>query len=198
MILDIFSRDVPGPLVATRERAALASRRIAESVRTHAVPSGQLTVHADRGSLMRSRPVALLLADLGIERSHGRPHTSHDHPDSEAQGKTLTYRLEFPARFGSLEDARALCRSFFTWYHEAHRHAGIGLLTPGRRSTAAGRPRWRPPAPEVQAGAYAAHPERFVRRPPRPPELLSAIEINPPAKEVPPLYEDGPDVHRRR
>jgi putative transposase len=106
-------------------------------------------------------------------------------PYSEAQFKTLKYRPEFPARFGSLEDARAFCRSFFTWYNEVHRHAGIGLLTPA--AVHFGRaPEVQAARAEVLAGAYAAHPERFVRRPPTPPELPSAVWINPPPeKEVP-------------
>ena len=185
VLLDVFSRYVPGWLVATRESAALAERLIAESVAKQAVAAGQLTIHADRGSSMTSRPVALLLADLGIAKSHGRPHTSNDNPYSEAQFKTLKYRPTFPERFGSLEDARAFCRSFFGWYNEDHRHAGIGLLSPAMVHF--GR------APEVRAAraltladAYAAHPERFVRRPPAPPELPGAVWINPPAKEVSP------------
>jgi len=185
VLLDVFSRYVTGWLVATRESAALAERLIADSVAKQGVPAGQLTMHADRGSSMTSRPVALLLADLGIAKSHGRPHTSNDNPYSEAQFKTLKYHPRFPPRFGSLEDARAFCRAFFRWYNEEHRHAGIGLLSPAMVHF--GR------APEVQAAravtlarAFAAHPERFVRRPPRPPELPTAVWINPPAKEVPP------------
>ena len=185
VLLDVFSRYVPGWLVATRESAALAERLIAESVGKQDVLPGQLTIHADRGSSMTSRPVALLLADLGIAKSHGRPHVSNDNPYSEAQFKTLKYRPAFPHRFGSLEDARAFCRSFFRWYNEEHHHAGIGLMSPAMVHF--GR------APEVQAAraavladAYAVHPERFVRRPPTPPGLPSAVWINPPAKEVPP------------
>jgi len=186
VILDVFSRYVAGWMVATRESAALAERLIADSVAKQGIAPGQLTVHADRGSSMRSKPVALLLADLGIARSHSRPHTSNDNPYSEAQFKTLKYRPGFPARFGSLQDARAFCQRFFRWYNEEHRHAGIALLTPA--IVHAGR------APEVQAAraitlaaAHAAHPERFVRRPPTPPELPSAVWINPPIeKEVPP------------
>jgi putative transposase len=185
VLLDVFSRYVTGWLVATRESAALAERLIADSVAKQGVPAGQLTVHADRGSSMTSRPVALLLADLGITKSHGRPHTSNDNPYSEAQFKTLKYHPRFPSRFGSLEDARAFCRAFFRWYNEEHRHSGIGLLSPAMVHF--GR------APEVQAAravtlarAFAAHPERFVRRPPRPPELPTAVWINPPAQEVPP------------
>jgi putative transposase len=186
VLLDVFSRYVPGWMVATRESAVLAERLIADSVEKQGITAGTLTVHADRGSSMRSKPVALLLADLGIERSHSRPHTSNDNPYSEAQFKTLKYRPDFPARFGSLEDARSFCRRFFTWYNEDHRHVGIGLLTPA--VVHAGR------GPDVRAAraatldaAYAAHPERFVRRPPRPPELPTAVWINKPIeKEAPP------------
>lgn len=185
VLLDVFSRYVPGWMVATRESAALAERLIADSVGKQGIVPGRLTVHADRGSSMRSKPVALLLADLGIAKSHSRPHTSNDNPYSEAQFKTLKYRPGFPARFGSLEDARAFCREFFAWYNTEHRHSGIGLLTPAIVHAGQG--------PEVRAAraitldaAYAAHPERFVRRPPRPPELPTAAWINKPAeKEVP-------------
>jgi len=186
VILDVFSRYVPGWLVATRESAALAERLIADTVAKQGIAPGELTIHADRGSSMASRPVALLLADLGIVKSHSRPHVSNDNPYSEAHFKTLKYRPGFPARFGSIEDARAFCRRFFGWYNEEHRHSGIGLMTPA--TVHAGR------APDVQtaraavlAEAYANHPERFVRRAPTPPELPGAVWINPPpAKEVQP------------
>jgi len=185
VILDVFSRYVPGWMVATRESAALAERLIADSVGKQGIEPGALTIHADRGSSMASKPVALLLADLGVAKSHSRPHVSNDNPYSEAHFKTLKYRPGFPARFGSIEDARAFCRTFFTWYNTEHRHSGIGLLTPA--TVHAGR------AEEVRAAravtlaqAYAAHPERFVRRPPTPPELPTAVWINPPSKkEVP-------------
>jgi len=185
VILDVFSRYVPGWLVATGESALLAERLIAETAVKQEIEPGSLTIHADRGSSMASRPVALLLADLGIAKSHSRPHVSNDNPYSEAQFKTLKSRPGFPARFGSLEDARAFCRQFFGWYNEEHRHAGIGLLTPA--TVHAGRaPEVRAARAVVLAGAYAAHPERFVRRPPTPPGLPSAVWINPPAKEVKP------------
>jgi putative transposase len=135
---------------------------------------------------MRSKPVALLLADLGVERTHSRPHVSNDNPFSESQFRTLKYRPTFPARFGSLEDARAFCSEFFPWYNGEHRHSGIGLLTPA--TVHAGL------AGEVTearcltlARAHEAHPERFVRHPPRPPRVPTAVWINPPArKEEPP------------
>ena len=186
VILDVFSRYVPGWMVATRESAVLAERLISETAEKEGILPGELTLHADRGTSMRSKPVALLLADLGIEQSHSRPHVSNDNPYSEAAFKTLKYRPTFPDRFGSLEDARAFCVGFFLWYNTVHRHSGIGLLTPA--DVHAGR------APEITAAravtldaAYAAHPERFVHRPPTPPEVPTAVWINPPAKkEMPP------------
>lgn len=185
VILDVFSRYVPGWMVAGRESAALAERFIAETAEKEGITAGQLTLHADRGTSMRSKDVALLLADLGIERSHSRPHVSNDNPYSESQFRTLKYRPTFPDRFGSLEDARAFCAEFFPWYNTVHRHSGIGLLTPA--DVHYGR------APEITAAravtldaAYAAHPERFVRRPPTPPVVPSAVWINPPMKEEPP------------
>lgn len=179
VLLDVFSRYVPGWMIATAESATLAERLIADSVEKQGITAGRLTIHADRGSSMRSKPVALLLADLGIAKSHGRPHTSNDNPYSEAQFKTLKYRPGFPARFGSLEDARSFCRRFFAWHNEEHRHSGIGLMTPATVHFGL--------APEIRAAraitladAYAAHPERFVRRPPAPPELPTAVWINKP------------------
>ena len=182
VILDVFSRYVPGWMVATRESAALAERLIADTVEKQAIARDQLTIHADRGSSMASRPVALLLADLGIVKSHSRPHTSNDNPYSEAQFKTLKYRPGFPDRFGSIQDARSFCQEFFPWYNTEHRHSGIALYTPAdvhyRRTPALDEAR-----AGVLAGAYAAHPERFVRRPPTPPELPTAVWINPPSKK---------------
>ena len=131
---------------------------------------------------MTSKPVALLLADLGVTRSHSRPQVSNDNPFSEAQFKTLKYRPEFPERFGSIEDARVFCQRFFSWYNGEHHHSGIGLMTPaavhdGRAAT------MRDARQQVLMTAYAAHPERFVRQPPQPPLLPHAVWINPPKKQ---------------
>jgi putative transposase len=185
VLLDVFSRYVPGWLVATRESAALAERLIADTIAKEGISQGQLTVHADRGTSMRSKSVALLLADLGVEKTHSRPHVSNDNPYSEAQFRTLKYRPDFPARFGSLEDARAFLGPFFDWYNHEHHHSGIGLLTPAvvhaglaERVTAERQ--------QTLERAYAAHPERFVRHAPRPPALPTAVWINPPKpKEEP-------------
>lgn len=182
VLLDVFSRYVPGWLLATRESGTLADRLIAETVEKEGVTEG-LTIHADRGPSMTSKPVALLLADLGIVKSHSRPHVSNDNPFSESQFKTLKYRPDFPERFGSLEDARAFCRTFFSWYNAEHRHVGIGLLTPEMVHHGRGE-QVRAARQVVLDGAYAAHPERFVRKRPEPPPLPTAVWINPP-KEPP-------------
>lgn len=179
VILDIFSRAVVGWMVADRESAILASELIDESCRKQGIERGQLTLHADRGSSMKSKEVALLLADLGVTKTHSRPHVSDDNPFSESQFRTLKYRPDFPERFGSLEDARAFCRSFFHWYNTEHRHSGIGLMTPDsvHSGRAAGLLAERQ---ATLAAAFQAHPERFVRKPPVPPALPSAVWINPP------------------
>jgi len=179
VILDIFSRYVVGWMVATRESAKLAERLIEETCEKQGIEPGQLTIHADRGSSMRSKPIALLLADLGIAKTHSRPHTSNDNPYSESQFKTLKYRPEFPNRFGSIEGARSFCQVFFSWYNNEHRHTGIGLLTPEAvhygqaQAVLAARK-------EVLRSAYQRHPERFVRKVPLPQPLPEAVWINPP------------------
>jgi putative transposase len=160
---------------------APAQRLIKDTCEKQQIGTGQLTLHADRGSSMTSKPVAWLLAGLGVTKTHSRPYTSDDTPFSEAQFKTLKYRPDFPERFGSLEDARAFCQTFFAWYNGEHRHSGIGLLTPatvheGRANT------MRDARQQVLMTAYAAHPERFVRKPPQPPVLPHAVWINPPKK----------------
>jgi putative transposase len=179
VILDVYSRYVVGWMVAHRERAELAERLIAETIAKQGVPTGQLTLHADRGSSMTSKPVAFLLADLGVTKTHSRPHVSNDNPYSEAQFKTLKYRPGFPERFASIEEARAFGRDFFRWYNAEHRHSGIGLLAPEvvhhGQAQASYDARSR-----VLAAAHAAHPERFVRQAPRPPQLPTAAWINPP------------------
>jgi putative transposase len=182
VLLDVFSRYVPGWLLAHHESGTLADRLIDAAVAKEGI-SGGLTIHADRGPSMTSKPVALLLADLGIAKSHSRPHVSNDNPFSEAHFKTLKYRPGFPPRFGSIEDARAFCRSFFDWYNEEHRHGGIGLLTPEMVHRGRGE-QVRAARQVVLTDAYAAHPERFVRKYPEPPKLPTAVWINPP-KETP-------------
>ena len=154
-----------GWLIAERESAELAEQLIAQTVARHDVPAGQLTLHADRGASMRSKPFAALLVDLDIAKSHSRPHVSDDNPYSEAQFKTLKYRPNFPARFGCLEDARAHCRAFFTWYNTRHRHSGIGFMTP--HSLHYGHAQALRAARQASLNAaFEAHPERFKGRRP--------------------------------
>ena len=132
VILDIYSRRVDGWYVGDAESAALFEPLFKDAMEKHDVPPGQLTLHADRGGPMKAKATAFLLADLGVTRSHNRPHTSNDNPFSESAFKTLKYQPRFPKRFGCIEDARSFCRDFFTWYNRDHRHAGIGLMTPNQ------------------------------------------------------------------
>ncbi len=179
VILDVFSRYVVGWLVAHREAAVLAERLIAETCARQGIAPGALTLHADRGSSMTSKPVALLLADLGVAKTHARPHVSNDNPFSEAQFKTLKYRPAFPDRFGALEDARAFCQTFFGWYNRAHHHSGLGLLTPHDVHYGLAEVR-RAGRAAVLAAAHAAHPERFPRGVPQPAPLPIEVWINRP------------------
>ncbi len=183
VILDIYSRYAVGWMVATRESAALAEKLIAATAAKQGISRGQLTLHADRGSSMTSKPVAFLLADLGVIQSHSRPHVSNDNPYSEAQFKTLKYRPGFPARFASIEAARAHSQAFFPWYNTQHRHSGLGLHTASdvHHGTAAAV---RARRARVLAAAYRQHPERFVSKPPAPPQLPATSWINPPEKEA--------------
>src|SRR5262249_52919907 len=182
VILDVFSRYVVGWTIQQRETAALAEALIAQAIEQQQIEPGTLTVHADRGAAQRSKPVAFLLADLGITKTHSRPYTSTDNPYSEAQFKTLKYRPGFPARFGSILEARAFCRDFFHWYNREHRHSGIGLMTPAAVHDGHAAELHAKRA-QVLAQAYTRTPERFVRRPPRPPRLPTAAWINKPTIE---------------
>jgi putative transposase len=179
VIFDIFSRNVVGWMVAGRETAELAKRLIAATCEKQGIAAGTLTIHADRGTSMTSKPVALMLADLGVTKTHSRPHVSDDNPYSESQFKTLKYRPEFPDRFGSIEDARAFCQRFFPWYNHEHHHSGIALLTPdmlhyGMASQVIEQRQ------NVLDLAYARNPERFVRIRPKHPPQPTAVWINPP------------------
>ncbi len=180
VIIDIFSRYVVDSMVAPTESAELAEAFIARATKSQGIVPGTLTIHADRGTSMTSKPVAELLADLGIGRTHSRPHVSNDNPYSEAAFKTLKYCPAFPSRFASIEGARAFCEQFFAYYNHEHRHSGIGLHTPA--SVHYGT------ASEVRArrastldAAYAAHPGRFHHRRPSPPTLPTVAWINQPS-----------------
>lgn len=179
VILDVFSRYAVGWMLALRESAALATTLIEETCSKQIIQPGELTVHADRGSSMRSKPVAFLLADLSITKTHSRPYTSNDNPYSESQFRTMKYRPEFPDRFGCIQDARAFCQRFFAWYNDDHRHSGIGMLTPAMVHFGQA-PAIREKRQTVLDAAYLAHPDRFVRRPPTPLPLPKEVWINKP------------------
>jgi len=179
VILDIFSRRVVGWCVADAETATLFRPLFDDAILKHNVPPGQLTLHADRGGPMKAKATALLLADLGVTRSHNRPHTSNDNPFSESHFKTLKYQPRFPKRFGCIEDARSFCRPFFDWYNRDHHHAGIGLMTPDQvhygQTDAVHAARQA-----TLALAFRKTPERFVNKVPKPPDKPTAAWINPP------------------
>ena len=181
LILDVFRRYVVGWMVAQRESAVLARRLIEETCQREGVARDQLTLHADRGSSMRSKAVALLLSDLGVTKTHSRPYTSTDNPFSEAQFKTLKYRPQFPSRFGSLQHARSFCRPYFGWYNAEHRHSGLAMLTPHDVHFGLVEQRLAERT-AVLATAFAAHPERFPNGVPAPDIPPQAVWINKPVE----------------
>ena len=180
VILDIYSRYVVGWMVAERESAELAKRLVRETCLKQGIGKEQLTLHADRGTSMKSKCLALLLSDLGVTKTHSRPHVSNDNPYSESQFKTLKYRPQFPNRFGSIQDARSFCDTFFNWYNNEHHHSGIALMTPHmvHYGLAAKATVSRQVALDR---AYENYPERFVNKAPKAPVLPEAVWINPPA-----------------
>jgi len=183
VVLDLFSRFGVGWLITERESAELAQVLIAESCARESIQPNQLTIHADRGGPMTAKPLALLLADLGVTPSHSRPHVSNDNPFSEAQFKTLKYQPNYPKRFGSQAEARAWAHGFFRWSNAEHHHSGIGWLTPAAVHSGQAAQLWQN-RQAVLHQAYAAHPERFVKGRPIPPALPTAVWINPPKAEV--------------
>lgn len=183
VIIDIYSRYVVAWMVAPAESAELAKAFIADAIAAQGVERDQLTIHADRGSSMTSKPVAQLLLDLGVARTHSRPHVSNDNPYSESNFKTLKYCPAFPGRFGSIHDAREFCATFFEYYNHRHHHSGIGLHTAAsvHYGTAAEIRELRQATLDT---AYAANPDRFSHRRPSPPKLPTVAWINKPTPEA--------------
>jgi putative transposase len=179
VILDVYSRLVPGWLLAERECEGLAQQLVRETCEKQHIPLGQLTLHADRGSAMTSKPLALLLSDLGVTKSHSRPRVSNDNPYSEAQFKTMKYRPDYPEFFGSVQDARAWAQCFFQWYNHEHKHSALCLLTPAVVHSGHAASVLRARHTTLQQ-AYAAHPERFVKGQPALPTLSPEVWINRP------------------
>lgn len=184
VLLDIFSRYVVGWMIADRESGELAKVLIAEACERQKIEEKSLTIHSDRGSPMISKPVAFLMADLGITKSLSRPHVSNDNPFSEAQFKTLKYSPEFPDRFGCKQDAEVFSRRFFPWYNDEHKHSGIAFYTPSAVHYGQSEVLHAVRAQTLSA-AFMAHPERFVKKAPVPAMPPVKVWINPPPqKEV--------------
>jgi putative transposase len=179
-VLDIFSRYVVGWMIAEVESSDLAKQLIAETARKHNIQPDQLTLHADNGSPMKGKPLRQLLLDLGITRSHSRPHTSDDNPFSEAQFKTMKYHPDYPDRFGSIDHARQWARGFVGWYNDVFYHSGLHLLTPAsvHYGEAAAIQQKRQ---SVMLAAYAAHPARFSQGVTQVKGAPAAVWINPPS-----------------
>ncbi len=179
VILDIFSRYVVGWLVAEQESASLAQTLIAQTCTKQHIQPDQLILHSDRGSPMKSKEVTQLLVDLGILKSHSRPHVSDDNPYSESHFKTLKYRPDYPDRFANLAHAQQWARTIFTWYNHQFYHSSLGLLTPvsvhyGQAEVILAQRQ------QVLQNAYQAHPERFVKGSPIIPALPQEVWINKP------------------
>lgn len=183
VIMDIFSRYVVGWMIAQRELGSLAKRLIKDTCEKQRIQPDQLTIHSDRGPSMKSKPVALLLSDLGVTKSLNRPHVSNDNPYSEAQFKTLKYCPQFPGRFGCIQDARSFCQQFFTWYNNEHRHSGIGLMTPEQVHYGNAQKIYEDRC-QVLFEAYVKNPKRFKGKVPKPHALPKAVWINKPNCEV--------------
>jgi putative transposase len=183
VIIDVYSRYVVGYTIAYQESHALAKEFIADTLAKQNIAKDQLTLHADRGSSMTSKGVALLLSDLGVVKTHSRPHVSNDNPYSESQFKTLKYRPQFPERFGTIEGARSVCGELFDWYNGEHHHGGLALLTPAMVHHGREEEVIRQRQSRLDA-AHQANPSRFVNRPPVHPALPSAVYINPPVASV--------------
>ncbi len=179
VILDIFSRCVVGWMVAHREQKALAKRLTKQSCLKQRIEPGQLTLHADRGSSMKSKVVAQLLGDLGVTKTHNRPYVSNDNPYSEAQFKTLKYCPQFPQRFGSIQDCRTFCLDFFAWYNKEHRHSGIALMTPEQVHYGLAEGIYEQRS-VVLKNAFDKNPNRFKHRIPVPQSPPKEVWINKP------------------
>jgi len=188
VILDVFSRYVVGWLAAVQDSATVAHRLIEQTCERQGIAQNTLTIHADRGAAMLAKSVALLLADLGVTKTHSRPHVSNDNPYSESQFKTLKYHPEFPDRFGSLQDARSFLLDFFQWYNTMHHHSGLGWLTPWDVHHGMAETRLAERG-VVLRKAFEATPERFVQGAPTPPALPREVWINKPRAQ-----EDSSDT----
>jgi putative transposase len=193
VILDVYSRYVVGWMIAPAEQATLAKELIETTCERQGIARDGLIIHSDRGPSMRSKTVAQLLADLGVEKSHSRPYVSNDNPYSEAQFKTMKYRPDYPSRFGSIEDARQWARRFFRWYNQEHYHSGLALMTPQVVHYGEAE-RVRRQRQQVLSTAYSGHPERFVRGRPSVAEVPAAVWINAPKQEQEEKNKDEPVV----
>jgi len=179
VVIDIFSRCIVSWCITEYESGEQARALIGSACARQGIKRQQLTVHSDRGRAMRSKCLANLYGELGVQSSFNRPHVSNDNPYSESHFKTLKYRPGYPERFGSIEDARSHMRAFFHWYNHEHRHSGIAMMTPEEVHNGKAD-KVRQKRQIVLNAAYAAHPERFVKGAPQVRGVPEEVWINKP------------------
>lgn len=180
VIIDVFSRYIVAWTIAEVESADLAQKLIAFACQNQDIERGKLTLHSDRGPAMLSIPVAHLLEQMGVAKSHSRPYTSNDNPYSEAQFKTMKYRFDYPQRFDSIDHALTWARHFVQWYNFEHLHSGIGLIPPAALHFGHAQQIFEHRQLALDA-AYLAHPERFINGKPQPPVIPTEVWINKPS-----------------
>jgi len=179
VVIDIFSRCIVAWCITEYESGEQARALIGTACAREGIERNQLMVHSDRGRAMRSKCLANLYGELGVGSSFNRPHVSNDNPYSESHFKTLKYRPDYPARFGSIEDAQTHMQTFFEWYNTEHRHSGIAMMTPSEVHTGKAE-EVRKKRQTVLDAAYAAHPERFVKGAPQARGVPEEVWINKP------------------
>lgn len=179
VVIDVFSRYVVAWSISEYESGEQARALIEAACSRQGIGPDHLTVHSDRGKAMRSKTLADLLGELGVQRSFTRPHVSNDNPYSESQFKTLKYHPSYPERFGSIEDAGSYLRAFLKWYNTEHRHSGIAMMTPEVVHTGRSEQVWNRRKKTLQK-AYQTHPERFVKGDPEPRKVPDEVWINKP------------------
>jgi putative transposase len=185
VILDVFSRYIVAWGIFEVESAELAIKMIEFAYQKQGIASDTLTLHSDRGPAMVSIPVAHLLEQLGVAKSHSRPYTANDNPYSEAQFKTMKYRFDYPDRFQSIQQARNWARSFISWYNFEHFHSGIGLIPPAALHFGYAQQLFDRRQRTLDS-AFQLHPERFINGRPQPPAIPTEVWINKPAQHYQP------------
>ncbi len=180
VLLDLYSRFVIAWMITVAENSELFKTLIEQGYQSQGLTKNcKVVVHTDNGKPMTAKTTSQFEMDLGLLQSTSRPRVSNDNPFSEANFKTLKYRPETPDRFGSQEHALSWGRVILPWYNTKHYHSGLGYLTPA--SVHYGRAdQILKERAKVMNQAFAARPDRFNNRPPKPYSLPRQVWINKP------------------